>query len=73
MDFMTLDEARVELKSFENDPTMNTVGRYTPSANDWPNNILPFSEIHIGYLTKNKAVDPEQYLSNLKLMIKIRS
>jgi len=72
MDFMSLDEAKVKLQSFEDDPKMKTEGRYSPSANDWPNNIMPFSKIHINYLSKNKSVDPRHYLSNLRLMISIR-
>lgn len=72
MDFMSLDEVRTRLLEAEADPTMNTVGRYSPTASDWPDSILPFSEIHMAYLTKNKAVNPAQYLSNLELMIKIR-
>lgn len=71
MDFMTLDEAKVKLRSFEDNPHMNTVGRYSPTACEWPDNILPFSEIHLAYLRKNKAVNPLHYLSNLELMIKI--
>lgn len=71
MDFMTLAEAKVKLRSFEDNPRMNTVGRYSPTACEWPDNILPFSEIHLAYLRKNKAVNPLHYLSNLELMIKI--
>lgn len=69
---MTLAEAKARLLSLENDPTMKTIGHYSPSATQWQNNIMPFSEIHLAYLTKNKLVDPAQYLSNLELMIKIR-
>ena len=69
---MTLDEIEAELQAHEEDPTMNTVGRYSPSANEWPDNILPFRHIHLDYLKKHKAVDPAHYLSNLRLMIKIR-
>lgn len=72
MDFMSLDEARAKLQSFEDDPSMNTAGRYSPSAEQWPGSILPFSEIHMTYLRKNKSVNPVQYLSNLELMIKRR-
>jgi len=72
MDTMTLDEARQKLRLLEADPTMKTVGRYSPAATDWPGNVMPFSEIHIAYLTKNKAVNPAHYISNLELMIKIR-
>lgn len=70
-DFMTLDEIKAKLVSFEHDPTMRTDGRYSPSAVDWPDNILPFSEIHLAYLRKNKAVNPAHYLSNLELMVRI--
>lgn len=68
---MTLDEAREKLLSLEADPTMNTASRYSPRANEWPDSMLPFSEIHLAYLAKNKLVDPAHYLSNLELMIKI--
>lgn len=70
--FMTLDEAKAKLLLFEADPNMNTVGRYSPTATEWPDNMLPFSEVHLAYLIKNKTVDPAHYLSNLELMIKIR-
>ena len=69
---MTQDEIKAKLQSFEDDPTMNTAGRYSPTAHEWPGNILPFSEIHLAYLRKNKSVNPAHYLSNLKLMIKKR-
>lgn len=70
--FMTLDEARAKLLSLEANPGMKTVGRYSPLATMWPDNVMPFSEIHLAYLTKNKTVNPALYLSNLELMIKIR-
>ncbi len=72
MEFMSLDVVKARLLAAEADPTMHTVGRYSPTATAWPGNILPFSEIHLAYLTKNKNVNPAQYLSNLELMIKIR-
>ncbi len=72
MDFISLDTVKARLLAAEADPTMKTVGRYSPSAAQWPGSIMPFSEIHLAYLTKNKGVNPAQYLSNLELMIKIR-
>ena len=72
MEFMTIDAAKARLVTIEADPTMKTVGRYSPTATKWPGNIMPFSEIHLSYLTKNKHVDPAHYLKNLELMIKIR-
>jgi hypothetical protein len=68
----TFDQIKEKLQSLEDDPTMKTVGRYSPTALEWPNSTLPFCEIHLAYLRKNKAVNPVQYISNLELMIKIR-
>lgn len=69
---MTLDEITTELKRMQLDPTMVTKSIYSPSANDFPNNQLPFVEIHLTYLRKHQAVNPSHYLSNLKIMIKQR-
>lgn len=73
MDFMTIDEAKDKLIAIEADPTMKTVGRYSPAAVNWPDSIMPFSEIHLAYLQKNKGVNPTYYLANLELKIKIRT
>jgi hypothetical protein len=73
MEFMTFEEIKAKLQSLEDDPSMKTIGRYSPIADEWPDNTLPFSEIHLAYLRKNKAVNPSHYISNLELMIKIRS
>ena len=72
MDFMNFEEIQAKLQSFEDDPGMKTAGRYSPLATEWPDSMLPFREIHLAYLRKNKAVNPAQYLSNLELMIKVR-
>ena len=72
MDFMSLDAIKARLLTAEADPTMKTVGRYSPAATQWPGSNMPFTEIHLAYLSKNKSVNPAQYLSNLELMIKIR-
>lgn len=69
---MSLDAIKARLLAAEADTTMKTVGRYSPAATKWPGNIMPFSEIHLAYLAKNKSVNPAHYLSNLELMIKIR-
>lgn len=68
---MTLEEIKDKLTSLEKNPAMKTMSRYSPTADDWPDNQLPFSEIHLAYLRKNKNVNPAHYISNLELMIKI--
>jgi hypothetical protein len=69
---MTIDEAKVKLQTLQDDPGMKTVSKYSPTASDWPDNQLPFVEIHLAYLRAHKLVNPAHYLSNLELIIKKR-
>lgn len=69
---MTTEEITTKLVQLQDDPTMVTNSMYSPSASDYPENQLPFVEIHLGYLRKNKHVNPEQYISNLRIIIKKR-
>ena len=68
----SLDEAAVQLRILKKDPTMNTIGAYSPTAIDFPDQIRPFSEVHLEYLRKNKHVNPDHYISNLRIMLKKR-
>lgn len=69
---MTLEEITEKLQLLEEDLTMVTESTYSPNAHEYPNNRLPFVEVHLAYLRKNKQVNPAQYISNLKIMIKKR-
>lgn len=69
---MTIDEARKALIVMQDDPTMTTESRYSPTATAYPDQQLPFVEVHITYLLKNKLVNPERYISNLMIMAKKR-
>ncbi|HAO64784.1 TPA: hypothetical protein DCQ44_02250 [Candidatus Taylorbacteria bacterium] len=69
---MTLEEVTTKLQSLQDDPTMMTVSKYSPTAPEWPDNQLPFVEIHLAYLRAHKLVNPIYYISNLELMIKKR-
>lgn len=69
---LTDDEVRSALLALQHDPTMITESKYSPLASEYIDNQLPFVEIHLAYLRKNKFVDPSRYISNLRLMIKRR-
>lgn len=69
---MTQDEIITELHAMQNDPGMITKSAYTPNTELWPDNVMPFADIHLTYLKSHKQVDPRHYLSNLRLMIKVR-
>jgi len=69
---MTADEVTTKLQSLQDDPTMQTESKYSPVATAWPDNRMPFVEIHLAYLRAHKTVNPAHYISNLELMIKRR-
>lgn len=69
---MTPDEVRTVLLEMQQDPTMVTESKYSPTATEYVGGQMPFVEIHLAYLRKNKLVNPSQYISNLAIMIKRR-
>jgi hypothetical protein len=54
------------------DPEMVTLDAYSPDTENYPDGRIPFVDQHLRYLRMHKQVDPDQYLSNLELMIKKR-
>lgn len=70
---MTEQEAIDELNGLVKDPTMITKSGFHPNTELWPDNRIPFVDLHLAYLKTHKNVDPKNYLSNLRLMIKNRA
>ena len=66
---MTVEEITSRLEEYQSDPSMITTSIYSPSADEYENNQMPFTQVHLKYLQKHKNVDPHAYLSNLKIMI----
>ncbi len=50
----------------------NTGPSYSADGITYPNNLIPFIDKHLNYLRKNQSVNPQEYLSNLRLMTKIQ-
>ncbi|MBI1857165.1 hypothetical protein HYS01_02735 [Candidatus Saccharibacteria bacterium] len=69
---MTEEEIREKLRLMELDPGLKTESAYRANAVLWPDNLISFIENHAMYLRVHPKVNPEHYLSNLRLMIKIR-
>lgn len=60
--------AKDELKLMANDPRYNTQGIFSAQyAQD-----MSFVERHMKYLSEHPKLDPRHYLSNLKLMTKVK-
>lgn len=69
---MTEQEIVNALKKMESDPSLITESAFTADKANWPNNRIPFVQYHAKYLQTHKLTRPEGYLSNLRLMLKIR-
>jgi hypothetical protein len=67
--FISTKEITEKLTAMEKDPQMLTASTYSPLAVDYPDNRLPFVTFHLQYLQSHKNVNPEHYLSNLRLKI----
>lgn len=69
----TLDASiQAELESMLADPAFITTDAYSPDTANYPDNRISFVDQHLRYLRAHKKVDPTQYLSNLRLMIRKR-
>jgi hypothetical protein len=67
---MPEDEIVAALKDMVIDPKMITESSFRANAMLWPNNKISFVEAHLMYLKNHPALNPEHYLSNLRLMIR---
>lgn len=54
------------------DPAFNTEPTYSSKIDLYPDNLMPFVDKHMAYLCAHAALDPWHYISNLKLMTRIR-
>jgi hypothetical protein len=59
-------EIRDELNKMMSDPSFNTRASYSAVLNG----DIQFDEKHMNYLSSHLAVNPDQYMSNLKLITK---
>lgn len=64
---------RDKLCQIEQDDSFNTcASSYSANIEMYPDNQIPFIDKHIAYLMAHPQVDYDQYLSNLRLMLKVR-
>ena len=70
-----IDESQVQdaLQAMELDNSLKTDSSFSANAMLYPDGQIPFIEKHLAYLKNHPRLDREQYLSNLRLMIRIRS
>ena len=70
---MAPEEVIEALQKMEADPSYVTESAYRANADLWPGNRISFVDAHLLYLKSHPAMKPEHYLSNLRLMIRVKS
>ncbi len=60
------------LCTMASDTSYNTASSYIASGAVYSDNLIPFVDKHMNYLNTHPSIDPIQYLSNLRLMMRIR-
>ena len=62
-----------ELRKMLEDDNFNTLSSYIASTEVYSDHKIPFVQKHMAYLRSHPKVNPDQYLSNLRMMTKIRA
>lgn len=72
VNYMNAEDARQALLEMLEDASYRTDPGYSINTELYPDNAIPFIEEHMNYIKKHPQTDPAHYLSNLRLMLKIR-
>lgn len=70
--YMPEAEIIEELQAMIKDGSYHTIPGYSIDTAAYPDGSVPFIESHVSYLRRHPQVDPKHYLSNLRLMLKVR-
>ena len=65
-------QIRRALELMENDNTYNTCSSYSANTVQYPDNLIPFVDKHVNYLNAHPALNPLQYVANLRLMTRVK-
>lgn len=73
--FLCSEEA-VEIKRLlrlmATDIAYNTKSSYSTNSELYPDNLIPFVDKHMNFLSTHPSTDPAQYMANLRLMTLVR-
>lgn len=67
---MEESDITIKLKEMEIDRSLVTNSAYRANGELWPGNRISFVQTHLVYLKGHPAVNPNHYLSNLRLMLR---
>jgi len=54
------------------DDAYNTEASYSANSELYPDNLIPFDHKHMNYLSSHPMTDPRHYMSNLRLMTRVK-
>lgn len=66
------NEVMQALQSMMDDESFHSKPGYSVNTDNYPDHAVPFAEWHLNYLKTHPQVDPQHYLANLRLMLKVR-
>jgi hypothetical protein len=64
------DEIVTALKIMESSSNYLTKPNYRGTSERWTDNYVSFVEYHMNYLRIHPSLNPEQYISNLRLILR---
>lgn len=68
----TIARVEAELRKLVENAAFNTESSYSANVEAYPDHLIPFVQKHLAYLHAHPKVNPDQYLSNLRMMTKVR-
>lgn len=60
------------LQNMAADMAFNTQSSYSANSTLHPDNLISFVEKHMNYLNLHPAINPREYIANLRLMTRLR-
>lgn len=65
-------EIEQQLKDMAVNTLYNTESGYSANTNLYPDNVMSFVDKHKSYLVNHPNTDPNHYISNLRLMTRLK-
>jgi hypothetical protein len=69
---MSPEEIATELQKMLANPALITKPGFRANGEQWPNNVIPFVDDHLDYLSSHRNINPAHYLMNLRLQLRRR-
>ena len=75
VNFMDTEEGhdfKLKLEELQSDQGYNTEPSYNANSELYPDNLISFVDKHVNYLSAHPSVNPTHYISNLKIITRVR-